>query len=123
LTAPDGFSNLRRALGQPLFHRRLPGSCEKFLIFDAGGHMVPAPVGKPPFEGLRTAGLLLAIPTLLIVSPLVGFFLGNALDGWLKTGRVLGIVGLVLGFGAAGREVTRIYRRYLAEEKERNQRP
>ena len=85
--------------------------------------MVPAPVGKPPYEGLRTAGLLLAIPTLLIVSPLVGFFLGNALDRWLKTGRLLGIVGLVLGFVAAGREVYLIYNRYLADEKERNRRP
>ena len=83
--------------------------------------MVPAPDDKP-YEGLRTAGLLLSIPTLLIVSPLVGFFLGNALDGWLKSGRVCAIVGLVLGFVAAGREVTRIYRRYLAEEKERSRR-
>jgi F0F1-type ATP synthase assembly protein I len=85
--------------------------------------MDPEPDDKPPYEGLRTAGLLLAIPTLLIVSPLVGFFLGNALDRWLKTGRLLGILGLILGFVAAGRETTRIYRRYLAEEKERNRRP
>jgi F0F1-type ATP synthase assembly protein I len=82
-----------------------------------------APQEEPPFQGLRTAGLLLAIPTLLIVSPLVGFFVGAALDRWLKSGRVLAIVGLVLGFAAGGREVTRIYRRYLAEEEERNKRP
>jgi F0F1-type ATP synthase assembly protein I len=85
--------------------------------------MVPAPDGKPTFEGLRSAGLLLAIPTLLIVSPLVGFFLGAALDRWLKTSWVFGLIGLALGFAAAGRETIRIYRRYLAEEKERNERP
>jgi F0F1-type ATP synthase assembly protein I len=84
--------------------------------------MVPAPERKP-YEGLRTAGLLLSIPTLLIVSPLVGFFLGAAIDRWLHTGRWFALVGLVLGFVAGGREVTLIYRRYLAEEKERSGRP
>ena len=67
-------------------------------------------------SGLRSAGLLLAIPTLLIVSPLVGFFLGGALDRWLKTSPWFGLVGLALGFVAAGRETQKIYRRYLNEE-------
>jgi len=79
-------------------------------------------VPGPPFQGLRTAGLLLAIPTLLIVAPLVGFFIGSWLDRRLRTSPWLGIVGLVLGFFAAGRETYFIYRRYLAEE-ERNKRP
>ena len=74
------------------------------------------------FEGLRTAGLLLAIPTLLIVSPLVGFFLGNLVDRRLHTAPWLGIIGLLLGFAAAGRETYRIYRRTQAEEEERNRR-
>ena len=72
----------------------------------------------PRFEGLRSAGLLLAIPTLRIVAPLVGFFLGSLLDRRLKTTPWLGIVGLVLGFAAAGRETYLIYRRYLAEAEE-----
>ena len=76
----------------------------------------------PQFEGLRTAGLLLSIPTLLIVSPLVGFFLGNALDRWIKTSPWFTIAGLVLGFAAAGRETYLIYRRYLADEEERKKR-
>jgi F0F1-type ATP synthase assembly protein I len=80
--------------------------------------MSSAPDGKPPYRGLRTAGLLLAIPTLLIVSPLVGLFLGMAVDRWLQTGRVFTAVGLVLGFVAAGRETYKIYRRYLADEEE-----
>ena len=69
-----------------------------------------------PNSALRSAGMLLTIPTLLIVSPLVGFFLGRALDRWLKTSPWIGLVGLVLGFAAAGRETTKIYRRYLDEE-------
>jgi ATP synthase protein I len=80
--------------------------------------MAPRPVKRSSTEGLRTAGLLLAIPTLLIVSPLVGFFVGNWLDQRLHSAPWLGIVGLVLGFAAAGRETYRIYRRYTAEEEE-----
>ena len=73
-------------------------------------------------SSLRTAGLLLAIPTLLIVSPLVGFFMGNLADRWLKSSPWFGILGLILGFGAGGRETYRIYRRYQAEEEERAKR-
>ena len=76
----------------------------------------------PRYGALRSAGLLLAIPTLLIVSPLVGFFLGNWLDRRFKTAPWLMIVGLVLGFVAAGRETMRIYRRYQAEDEEQKRR-
>jgi len=71
---------------------------------------------------LRSASLLLVIPTLLIVSPLVGFFVGGWLDRRFKTSPWITVVGLVLGFVAAGRETYRIYRRYMAEEEERNRR-
>ena len=74
------------------------------------------------YGALRSAGLLLAIPTLLIVSPLVGFFLGSLLDRWLKTTPWIGLVGLVLGFAAAGRETYLIYRRYMAEEERQRRR-
>jgi F0F1-type ATP synthase assembly protein I len=78
---------------------------------------------KPELEGLRTAGLLLAIPALLVVSPLVGLFVGMALDRWLKTGRVFTAIGIVLGFVTAGRETYRIVRRVQEEEEERRKRP
>jgi F0F1-type ATP synthase assembly protein I len=66
--------------------------------------------------------MLLAIPTLLIVAPLVGFFFGNWLDRRFHTTPWLTLIGLVLGFAAAGRETWQIYRRYLAEEEERKRR-
>jgi F0F1-type ATP synthase assembly protein I len=66
---------------------------------------------------------LLAIPGLLIVSPLVGFFIGGWADRKLHTSPWLLILGLVLGFVTAGRETYRIYRRYLADEEERQKRP
>jgi len=75
------------------------------------------------YSALRTGGMLLAIPTLLIVSPMVGFFLGSLLDRRLKIAPWLSIIGLVLGFAAAGRETYLIYRRYQQEaEQERSKR-
>jgi F0F1-type ATP synthase assembly protein I len=73
-------------------------------------------------SALRSAGLLLAIPSLLIAAPLVGFFAGRWLDGRLGTVPWLSFVGVVLGFVAAGRETHQIYRRYLAEEEENRRR-
>lgn len=59
--------------------------------------------------------MLLTIPTLLLVAPLVGFFMGKAADRWLKTTPWLSFAGLVLGFIAAGREILTIIRRVEAE--------
>ncbi len=61
--------------------------------------------------------MLLAIPTLLIVAPLLGGGLGWLLDRRLKSSPWFLILGLILGFFAAGRETFLIYRRYMAEEE------
>ena len=84
--------------------------------------MASKPDGRPSREGIRSAGLLLAIPTLLIVAPLVGFWIGDWLDRRFRTGPWLGLAGLVVGFAAAGRETYQIYRRYLADEEEQKKR-
>jgi F0F1-type ATP synthase assembly protein I len=85
--------------------------------------VVAPPQKKPQHEAVRTAGLLLAIPALLVASPLVGLFVGMAVDRWLSTGRLFTGVGIVLGFVAAGRETYRIYRRVQREDEERGKRP
>ena len=84
-------------------------------------------VSEPPqkddrYSTLRTTGMMFAIPMLLIVSPLVGFFLGSLVDRWLKSSPWFAILGLFLGFAAGGRETYLIYRRTLARE-ERDKRP
>jgi F0F1-type ATP synthase assembly protein I len=61
--------------------------------------------------------LLLAIPTLLIVSPLLGAFLGNLLDRRLGDTHWFAGLGLFLGFAAAGRETYRIVKRSQQEEE------
>ena len=79
--------------------------------------MVDSRGPKPDRSGLRSAGMLLAIPSLLVVAPLVGFFLGKYADQWLKTTPWLMIVGLALGFASAGREIYMIIRRVQDEEE------
>ena len=68
-------------------------------------------------SGLRSAAMLLAIPGLLIIAPLVGGWLGLLLDRRLKSTPWFLIIGLVLGFAAAGRETYLIYRRSQEEEE------
>jgi len=59
---------------------------------------------------------------LLIVSPIVGYGVGYLVDRWLKSAPWGGIVGLLLGFAAGGRETYRVYRRYQEEEERRSRR-
>jgi F0F1-type ATP synthase assembly protein I len=75
------------------------------------------PPQKDRYAGLRSAGLLLAIPTLLIVSPLLGAYLGNLLDRRLGSSHWFAGLGLILGFAAAGVETMNIIRRSQEEEK------
>lgn len=75
---------------------------------------MPSPSSKNQ-AALRRASMLLTIPTLLIASPLVGFFLGRFADQRLGTNPWLMFAGVVLGFVAAGREVTLIIRKVNAE--------
>ena len=80
--------------------------------------MAVPPQKEPRGADLRAAGMLLAVPTLLIVSPLLGAFLGNLLDRRFGTSHWLAGLGLVLGFVAAGRETYRIVKRSQEEEKQ-----
>jgi len=79
--------------------------------------MAIPPRKDPRSAGLRSAALLLAIPALLIVSPLLGAYLGNLLDQRLGSSHWFAGLGLLLGFGAAGRETYRIVKRSQQEEE------
>ncbi len=59
---------------------------------------------------MRQVGLLTAVPFVLAVAPLIGYFLGSFLDEKLGTAPVLMIVMIVLGFVAGGRQVLRLVR-------------
>ncbi|RKX26118.1 MAG: hypothetical protein DRP45_04340 [Candidatus Zixiibacteriota bacterium] len=82
-----------------------------------------ARIGRSPEKkkGARygAASLYMAIPTMLVAGPLVGFFLGRWADEKLETEPYLMLVGLVFGFAAAGREIYNLIRK--AEQIERKE--
>ena len=79
--------------------------------------MAPPQDKRPDDSALRGAAMLVAIPSLLIISPLVGFFLGDLGDKRFHTAPWLALAGLILGFVAGAREVWSIYRRYLETQE------
>ena len=79
--------------------------------------MAPPQDKRPDESGMRSAATLVAIPSLLIVSPLVGFFLGDFGDRRFHTAPWLALSGLALGFVAGAREVWLIYKKYLDSQE------
>jgi F0F1-type ATP synthase assembly protein I len=66
--------------------------------------------------------LLAAIPAVLVGGPLIGFFIGDWADGKLATEPYLMILGVLLGFGAAGVEVYGLVKKSQALEEEKDDR-
>lgn len=66
------------------------------------------------------AGLYLAVPGILLAAPTIGFFIGDWADGKLGTQPYLMIVGLVLGFVAAAREIFNLLKKAQAIDEERD---
>ncbi len=67
---------------------------------------------------LQQAGLLTAIPFVLLVGPVLGYYLGTALDRrwpWAPWGLVLSIA---LGFVASGRVTVQFIRRAKALQRD-----
>ena len=69
---------------------------------------------------LRQYSLLAAVPTILIAGPGVGFFVGQWLDKKFETEPILLIIGIILGFGAAGLEIAKLVKRAESIDKEKN---
>ncbi|HVP39462.1 MAG TPA: AtpZ/AtpI family protein [Candidatus Saccharimonadales bacterium] len=70
------------------------------------------------YSQLRQLGLLASIPALMAVAPLLGLFAGQWVEKKLHLAPWGTILGLILGFGAAVREIANILRR-VREESER----
>ena len=66
----------------------------------------------------RQISLLAVVPALLVAGPLVGFFAGRWLDEKFGTDPALIIVGVILGFGAAGIEIYGLVKKSSAMEKD-----
>ncbi|MBM3318907.1 MAG: AtpZ/AtpI family protein [Candidatus Eisenbacteria bacterium] len=63
------------------------------------------------FRQARVVALLATIPFILAVAPIVGYGLGYLLDQKLRTGWLLRLAFLGLGFAAGVREMLRLIRR------------
>lgn len=76
---------------------------------------------KPDEKGekgnaVRQLALLTAIPAILVVSPLVGFFIGEWADKKAETDPLFTILGLIFGFVAAGKEIQVLVKRSMGSE-------
>jgi ATP synthase protein I len=60
---------------------------------------------KEKYSGYRQVAIATTIPIILVVAPLLGYYLGVWVDKKLGTGKIFMIVGLALGFGAAAKEI------------------
>ena len=56
-------------------------------------------------------GIATSIPFVMAAGPIVGYFLGNWLDGWLATGPYLMIIFSVLGLVSSIRETIKLIQR------------
>jgi len=70
-------------------------------------------------KDLRQLALLSVIPAMLVVAPFVGFFIGSWADEKFGTEPFLTILGLILGFAAAGKEIYRVVKR-VSQSKDEN---
>lgn len=66
------------------------------------------------FAGYRQVSLLTAIPMLLVLGPIIGWWVGQYLDRRWDTEPWLMVVLIVLGFVASGRETWKLIK--LASE-------
>ncbi len=82
--------------------------------FRVSGHNVTA--NEPDKRAnLRQVGMYSLIPTVLLVTPTVAYFLGVLLARWLGAGDWLKVVMALLGFAAGIRETVRIVKRASEE--------
>ncbi len=66
----------------------------------------------------RQISLLLAVPAILVASPLIGYFGGQWLDDWLGTEPWLMTIGVALGLAAAGIEIVGLVRKAASMDKD-----
>lgn len=69
---------------------------------------------------VKQIGALTAIPILLLSGAFVGYFAGSWIDRKFQLYPWFTILLVALGFVASGREVTRLLKQVLKDDKEKN---
>jgi len=72
---------------------------------------------KDKYSGYRQLAIATTIPVILVVAPLIGYYAGDWVDGKLGTDKIFMIIGLVLGFVAAGKEVHNLIKKSSGNSK------
>lgn len=72
---------------------------------------------KDKYSGYRQLAIATTIPVILVVAPLLGYYAGEWVDGKLGTEKIFMVIGLVLGFTAAGKEVYNLIKKSSGNSK------
>ena len=74
--------------------------------------------GKKPDRTYAQMSLLAAVPAIILVAPLVGFFMGKWADKRFGTDPFLMIAGILFGLASAGYEIYRLVKKAQDLEKD-----
>jgi len=69
------------------------------------------------YSQVKQLGVLTAVPLILLIGPLVGFFIGGWIDRRFQFYPWFTVLFLILGFVASGREIARLLRQILNDDK------
>ena len=69
------------------------------------------------YSQVKQIGTFTAIPIILLIGPLLGYFAGAWVDHKFRFYPWFTMIGLFAGFAAAGREIFRLLRQFLEEDK------
>ena len=72
---------------------------------------------KDDYSAYRQVATAMMIPIIMVVAPLIGYFFGAWVDKKLGTGSIFMLIGLALGFGAAGKEIYGLIKRGFGDSK------
>ena len=71
------------------------------------------------YTQVKQLGVLTTIPIILLVGPVAGYFAGDWIDRKFRFYPWFTIIFLILGFVASGREIFRLLKQILKEDKEK----
>ena len=69
------------------------------------------------YSQVKQLGALTAVPIILVAGPLAGYFIGNWVDGRFRVYPWGTVLFLIFGFVASGREIFRLLKQLLKEDK------
>ncbi len=71
------------------------------------------------YSQVKQLGVLTAVPIILLVGPLVGYAVGGWIDRRFQVFPWFTVLFLILGFTAAAREIIRLLKQVLKDDKKK----